>query len=186
MGLLVLLLKAIDWLIFHLPVEESEDYSENHGFLEVWHLLIINNLRLHLHESCGMRRNTFLVIKSKISGKHICMGRIQYYHPFYHPFYIIINTMLLENMGFYSRRLWRSVWHITPLQSIILLFVEKGELLWTWLVNSYVVKLSISVIQVFYDHVQLLSCEFYSGFVHFAIHWILQPKYVCCHCNILI
>lgn len=50
MDWLVLPLRAIDWLIFHLSVAEKGDCNENHGFLGVCHLLIIKNLRLHLHE----------------------------------------------------------------------------------------------------------------------------------------
>lgn len=179
MGSLVLPLKAIDWLIFHLSVAEQEDCSENQGFLGVWHLLIINNLRLHLHEWCGMRWNTFLVINT------ISQANISVWEEFNTTILSIIHSILLATqcyskiMGFCSRRWWRSVWHITSLQSISLLFVEKCELLWIWLVNSSVVKLSISIIHVFSDHVQLLLCEVHDCIMHFVIHWTLRPKYVC-------
>ena len=184
MGSLVLPLRAIDWSIFHLPVAEQEDCNENHGFLGVWHLLIIKNLRLHLHEWCGMRRNTFLVVNL------ISQANISVWEEFNATILSIIHSRLLSTqcyskiMGFYSRRWWRSVWHITSLQSIIWLFVEKCELLWTWLVNSSAVKLSLSIIQVFSDHAQLLLCEFRDCSMHFVMHWTLQPRYVCCRCKL--
>lgn len=161
MGSLGLPLKAIDWLIFHLSVAEQEDCNENQGFLGVWHLLIINNLRLHLHEWCGMRWNTFLVINT------ISQANISVWEEFNATILSIIHSILLATqcyskiMGFCSRRWWRSVWHITSLQSISLLFVEKCELLWIWLVNSSVVKLSISVI-----HVSLIMSNcYYANFM---------------------